>query len=128
LTGIMRAVKDKELSSEVGINGIFKKMMILLIVAVAVGIDQVTGTQGAIRMLAILFYAGMEGISILENAARLGVPVPDKLKEVLLQLKEGGKKEPTIVRTVNQATTETIDGVTTESVKETVTATTSKEE
>ena len=92
LTGIMRAIKDKELSSAIGINGIFKKMMILCIIAVAVGIDDITGTDGAIRMLAILFYAGMEGISILENAARLGVPVPDKLKDVLLQLKEGNKK------------------------------------
>lgn len=92
VTGIMRATKDKELSSAIGINGIFKKMMILCIIAVAVGVDNITGTQGAIRMLAILFYAGMEGISILENAARLGVPVPDKLKEVLLQLKEGNKK------------------------------------
>lgn len=91
-SGIMRAIKDKELSSAIGINGIFKKMMILCIIAVAVGIDNITGTQGAIRMLAILFYAGMEGISILENAARLGVPVPEKLKDVLLQLKDGNKK------------------------------------
>ena len=127
VTGIMRAVTDKELSSEIGIKGIFKKIMILLLVAIAVGVDNVTGTQGAIRMLVILFYVGMEGISVLENSARLGVPVPERLKDVLLQIKEGGKKEPVIVRTVNQNTIETIDGVTTETNKEVVTETTSKE-
>ena len=128
-TGIYRAYKDKELSSEIGINGIAKKITILVVVAVAVGIDLVTGTQGAIRTLSILWYIVMEGISILENAVRIGITVPDKLSDALLQLKENGKKaEPTIVRTVNQATTETIDGITTESSKETITATSSKEE
>ena len=129
VTGIYRAYKDKELSSEIGINGIAKKITILVVVAVAVGVDLVTGTQGAIRTLSILWYIVMEGISILENAVRIGITVPDKLSDALLQLKDGGKKsEPIIIRTVNQATVETIDGITTESVKETVTATTSKEE
>lgn len=117
LTGIMRAIKDKELSSAIGINGIFKKMMILFIIAVAVGIDDITGTDGAIRMLAILFYAGMEGISILENAARLGVPVPDKLKDVLLQLKEGNRKAEITTTTTTAVTTDTV----TETAVETIT-------
>ena len=117
LTGIMRAIKDKELSSAIGINGIFKKMMILFIIAVAVGIDNITGTEGAIRMLAILFYSGMEGISILENAARLGVPVPEKLKDVLLQLKEGNRKAEVTTTTTTAVTTDTV----TETAVETIT-------
>lgn len=92
VTGISRAFKDKVLSSEVGINGILKKVMILFIVAVAVGIDNVTGAQGVVRLATIWFYMGMEGISILENAAKLGVPIPDKIKDALLQIKDGGKK------------------------------------
>ena len=92
VTGISRAFKDKVLSSEIGINGILKKVMILFIVAVAVGIDNVTGAQGVVRLATIWFYMGMEGISILENAAKLGVPIPDKIKDALLQIKDGGKK------------------------------------
>ena len=100
MTGISRAYKDKELSSAVGIDGILKKIMILFIVAVAVGIDNVTGANGIIRQASIWFYIGMEGISIMENAARIGVPIPEKIKDALLQIKDGGKKSTTIVETV----------------------------
>lgn len=92
MTGISRAYKDKELSSSIGIDGIVKKVTILFIVAVAVGIDNVTGAKGIVRLAAIWFYIGMEGISIMENAARIGVPIPDKIKDALLQIKDGGKK------------------------------------
>ena len=92
MTDISRAFKDKELSSSIGIDGIVKKVTILFIVAVAVGIDNVTGAQGIVRLAAIWFYIGMEGISILENAARIGVPIPDKIRDALLQIKDGGKK------------------------------------
>ena len=129
VTGVILALKNRKLSSSVGIDGILKKVMILCMVALAVVVDSVAGNTGAIRALVIMFYVGMEGISILENAVGAGLSVPDKLREALAQLKENGKKaEPTIIKTINQATTETIDGVTTESVKETITATTSKEE
>ncbi len=100
MTGISRAYKDKELSSAIGIDGILKKIMILFIVAVAVGIDNVTGANGIIRQASIWFYIGMEGISIMENAARIGVPIPEKIKDALLQIKDGGKKSTTIVETV----------------------------
>jgi toxin secretion/phage lysis holin len=63
-----------------------------VIVAVAVVIDNVTGASGIVRLAAIFFYIGMEGISILENAARIGVPIPEKIREALLQIKDGGKK------------------------------------
>jgi toxin secretion/phage lysis holin len=100
LTGISRAFKDKVLSSAVGIDGILKKIMILFVVAVAVGIDNITGAQGVVRLATIWFYIGMEGISILENAARIGVPIPEKIKDALLQIKDGGKKTTVIETTV----------------------------
>jgi toxin secretion/phage lysis holin len=106
VTGISRAFKDKVLSSAIGIDGILKKIMILFVVAVAVGIDNITGAQGVVRLATIWFYIGMEGISILENAARIGVPIPEKIKDALLQIKDGGKKTTVIETTV---VTEPID-------------------
>ena len=108
LTGISRAYKDKVLSSTVGIDGILKKITLLVVVAVAVGVDNVTGAQGVVRLATIWFYIGMEGISILENAARIGVPIPDKIKDALLQIKDGGKKTTVVETVVSTAvTTET---------------------
>lgn len=93
LTGLICAAKFKCLSSAIGFNGILKKVMILIVVAVAFNLDNMTGTNGLARSLVIFFYVSMEGISILENAARMDVGIPDKLKDLLLQLKEGEKKE-----------------------------------
>ena len=93
LTGLICAGKDKTLSSSAGFRGLMKKIIILIIVALGVSVDNITGTNGIVRSLVIFFYASMEGISILENATRAGVPVPDKLKDMLVQLKEGNKKE-----------------------------------
>ena len=108
LTGISRAYKDKVLSSTVGIDGILKKITLLVVVAVAVGVDNVTGAQGVVRLATIWFYIGMEGISILENAARIGVPIPDKIKDALLQIKDGGKKTTVVETTVStEVTTQT---------------------
>lgn len=91
--GVICGFKEKELSSEVAFRGILKKVTILIIVAVAVSLDNTFNTQGTIRSMAIFFYSGLEGISILENAGRMGVPIPDRLKDALIQLKEGNKKE-----------------------------------
>lgn len=93
LTGLICATKDNYLSSAIGFSGILKKVTILIIVAVAFNLDNIINTDGLVRSLVIFFYVSMEGISILENAARMNVGVPDKLREKLLQLKEGGKKE-----------------------------------
>lgn len=93
ISGVICGYKDKGLSSEVAFKGIFKKVTILIIVAVGVAIDNAINTQGAIRSMVIFFYSGLEGISILENAGRMGVPIPEKLKDALIQLKEGNKKE-----------------------------------
>lgn len=92
LTGLICATKSKCLSSVIGFNGILKKVMILIVVAVAVHLDVIIGTNGLTRSLVIFFYLSMEGISILENAARMDVGIPDQLKDKLLQLKDGGKK------------------------------------
>ena len=94
VTGIMCAVSDKNLSSEVGFKGIAKKVVIFILVAVANIIDTNVITQGAIlRTAVIFFYLSNEGLSLVENATHLGLPVPDKLKAVLAQLHDRVEKE-----------------------------------
>lgn len=92
ITGVAVAVKQKKVSSEVGFWGIFKKALILALVGIANLIDRfVVGDGNMVRTAIILYYTGNEGISLLENAAAFGIPLPDKLKNILGQLKEEGK-------------------------------------
>lgn len=92
LTGLMLAVIKKRLSSDIGFRGIFKKVMIFLMVAIGHTIDAyLIKTGGSIRTAVIFFYISNEGISILENSVNIGLPIPEKLKEILIQLKEGKK-------------------------------------
>lgn len=93
LTGIMVAILEKCLSSEVGFRGIFKKVLIFSLVAVGHIIDsQLIQTGSAIRTAVIFFYLSNEGISIIENTVKIGLPIPEKLKTVLEQLdKEDAK-------------------------------------
>ena len=94
LTGVMVAVLNKNLSSEVGFHGIFKKVVIFALVAVGHIVDTYVIQNGSvIRTAVIFFYLSNEGISILENASVLGLPVPQKLKDVLEQLKDGKEGE-----------------------------------
>ena len=94
ITDIMCAVIDKKLSSAIGAKGIFKKVLILMLVGIANVIDvHVVGTGSALRGATVCFYLSNEGLSILENTVHLGLPVPDKLKEVLSQLHRRGEKE-----------------------------------
>ena len=87
LTGVMCAVVDKKLSSEVGFRGIFKKVLIFMLVGVANILDvNVVGTGSALRSAVICFYLSNEGVSMIENAAHLGLPIPEKLKDILAQL------------------------------------------
>ena len=87
LTGIMAAIVERKLSSEIGFRGIFKKVLIFLLVTVGNIIDKnLVGTGGAVRTAVIFFYISNEGISIIENSIRIGLPVPEKLKNVLEQL------------------------------------------
>jgi toxin secretion/phage lysis holin len=87
ITGIMCAVADKKLSSEVGFKGICRKVLIFLLVGIANILDvQVIGTGSILRTAVIFFYISNEGVSLTENAAHLGLPIPEKLKAVLEQL------------------------------------------
>lgn len=94
ITGIMCAVLDKSLSSEIGFRGIFKKVLIFSLVGIGHIIDQsVIGDGSVIRTAVIFFYLSNEGVSVLENAAYIGLPVPQKLKDVLEQLHDRDDKE-----------------------------------
>ncbi len=94
ITGVMCAVIDHRLSSEVGFKGIFKKVLIFLLVGVANILDvQVIGTGCVLRTAVIFFYISNEGVSLLENAAYLGLPVPEKIKTVLEQLHNRSESE-----------------------------------
>ena len=87
ITGVMCAIADKTLSSEVGFKGICRKVLIFLLVGIANIIDvQVLGAPGVLCTAVIFFYLSNEGVSLLENAAHLGLPVPDAIKTVLEQL------------------------------------------
>lgn len=87
ITGVMCAVADKKLSSEVGFKGICRKVLIFLLVGIANILDvQVIRTGSVLRTAVIFFYISNEGISLTENAAHLGLPIPEKLKVVLEQL------------------------------------------
>lgn len=88
LTGVMAAYVQKKLSSEIGFKGICKKVFIFLLVGIGHIIDtKIIGDGGVVRTAVIFFYVSNEGISIIENAAIIGLPVPQKLKDVLAQLK-----------------------------------------
>jgi len=94
ITGIVCAIIDKKLSSDIGFRGIFKKMLIFLIVGAANILDtEVLGSGSALRTAVIFFYLSNEGVSILENAAHAGLPIPQKLKEILVQLHERDNSE-----------------------------------
>ncbi len=87
ISGVMCAIIDKKLSSAVGFKGICKKVFILMLVGVAHIIDlHVVGTGSALRGAVICFYMSNEGLSLLENAAHIGLPIPDKLRDILIQL------------------------------------------
>ena len=96
ITGLMCAVADRKLSSAVGFRGICKKVLIILLVGVAHIVDlHVVGTGSALRSAVVCFYLSNEGVSLLENAGHLGLPIPEKIKTVLEQLHdraENGKE------------------------------------
>ena len=94
ITGVMCAVVDKKLSSEVGFKGIFKKILIFLLVGIANLLDvNIIGNGSVLRTAAIFFYLSNEGVSLLENATHLGLPVPEKLKSVLQQLHDRAEED-----------------------------------
>lgn len=93
ITGVMCAINDKSLSSAVGFKGICRKVLIFLLVGVANILDvQVIGSGSVLRTAVIFFYISNEGISLLENAGHLGLPIPQKMKEILEQLHNRSEK------------------------------------
>ena len=94
ITGVLCAISDKNLSSEVGFKGICRKVLIFTLVGIGNILDvYVLGGTGVLRTAVIFFYLSNEGVSLLENAAHLGLPIPEKLKEVLEQLHDRATDE-----------------------------------
>lgn len=93
LTGVMCAISDKKLSSAVGFKGICRKVIIFMLVGIAHMIDvNIIATGSVLRTAVIFFYLSNEGVSLLENAGHLGLPIPEKLKAVLEQLHDRAEK------------------------------------
>ena len=93
ITGVMCAIYDKKLSSSVGFKGVAKKVLIFLMVGIGHILDtKVIGTGSVLRTAFIFFYISDEGISLIENAAHLGLPIPEKLRDVLEQLHNRAEK------------------------------------
>jgi toxin secretion/phage lysis holin len=89
LTGVLAAFCLKKLSSEVGARGIAKKVFIFLLVGIAYQIDMLAGTE-LVRVAVCAFYIGIEGLSVLENAGKLGIPLPEVLTSALEQMQNRG--------------------------------------
>ena len=93
-TGVLRGYVNKELSSDVGLKGIARKAVIFVVLIVAVALDRLLGTgQWVFRTLTCYFYIANEGLSLIENCGALGLPIHPRIKDALVQLKEGNKKE-----------------------------------
>lgn len=93
ITGIIKSYKLKKLDSKVGFIGILKKICFLLLVAVAVVVDRIADTDGLIRNFVIYYLIANEGLSIIENLGQIGIPIPDKLRKALEQLKGENKEK-----------------------------------
>lgn len=91
ISGLIKAYECKVLSSKIGFRGILKKVGVLLVVMLAVLIDRVTGNTGAIRTLVIYYFVANEGLSIVENLAEAGIPIPKSLKKALKAMKKENK-------------------------------------
>ena len=90
LTGLAKAFVKKEVSSEVGFNGIFKKILIFIVIGVAVEIQHVIGDGVPLRDIVIMFYIANEGISFIENVSEF-LPIPEKIKDIFIQLRDKGE-------------------------------------
>ena len=89
ITGVLKAIVEHKLSSHIGAEGITKKVMIFLLIGIAHLLDvEIVGNGNVMRDAVIFFYLSNEGLSIIENTIKLGLPVPQKLKDVLNQIKE----------------------------------------
>lgn len=91
ISGIIKAFNTKTLSSSIGFRGILKKIGVLVLVMLSVVVDRITVNNGAIRTLVVYYFVANEGLSVLENLAQAGIPVPKKLKEALKVIKKENK-------------------------------------
>lgn len=91
ISGLIKAYETKTLSSKIGLRGILKKVGVLLVVMLAVLIDRVAGDTGAIRTLVIYYFVANEGLSVVENLAQAGIPIPQSIKKALKALKKENK-------------------------------------
>lgn len=89
VTGLLKAIYNKELSSEIGFKGLIRKITIFIVIATAYVIQGIMGDEIPLREIVILFFIANEGISLIENASEF-VPIPEKLKDVLMQLRKEG--------------------------------------
>lgn len=95
ISGLAKAFVTKNVSSKIGFRGLVKKVLVLIIVMLAVIVDRVTVNSGAIRTLVIYYFVANEGLSVLENLAQAGVPVPKSIKNALKVLKDMGNDKKT---------------------------------
>lgn len=91
ISGMIKAFETKQLSSKIGLKGILKKVGVLIVVMLSVLIDRVAGNTGAIRTLVIYYFVANEGLSIVENLAQAGIPIPQSIKKSLKALKKENK-------------------------------------
>ena len=91
VTGLLKAIYNKSLSSEIGFKGLIRKIIIFIVIATAYVIQGIVGDSIPLREITILFFIANEGISLLENASEF-VPIPKKLKNTLIQLRESEEK------------------------------------
>lgn len=91
ISGVIKAFVNKELSSKIGLKGLLKKVGVFVIVALSVLLDKVSGSTGAVRTLVIYYFVANEGLSIVENLAETGLPIPDVIKRALKNLKNESK-------------------------------------
>lgn len=91
VSGLIKAYNTKSLSSSIGFRGILKKIGILVLVMLSVVVDRITVNNGGIRTLVIYYFVANEGLSVLENLAQAGLPIPKKLKEALKVIKKENK-------------------------------------
>lgn len=90
ISGLIKAIINRELSSKIGLQGILKKVGFLIIVAVGVLVDRITGGSGTVRSLVIYYFVANEGLSIIENLGQAGLPIPKSIKNTLKMLKNQG--------------------------------------
>ncbi len=95
VTGVLRGGKEGKLSSQIAFWGIARKIVMFFFVGIAHIIDDMLGGNAGFRTVIILFYIGNEGISIIENADKLGVPIPKFLRGKFLKFMENNTEDNT---------------------------------